>query len=193
MGALDGIFSFPARQRLAAVGHVVVGALAVFSNAAGKIAASLVTVDDSGNVTTPGAVTAGNADIREEGGAAAFGYGGLAAAHKAVRQFASGETSVASKNALSLVGDADEIDPTYAYLADGMQVYRGSAAGEPAEPSAVLQVGAGPGKYGGFLPPRVTSANRPASPATGLILYNTTAARLEMWDGAAWVGISTVP
>jgi hypothetical protein len=40
----------------------------------------------------------------------------------------------------------------------------------------------------GFLPPRMTTTQRNAitSPATGLIIYNTTTSALEMYDGAAW-------
>jgi len=39
----------------------------------------------------------------------------------------------------------------------------------------------------GFLPPRVTEANRPASPATGLIIYQTDGVQgLYFYDGAAW-------
>ncbi len=39
----------------------------------------------------------------------------------------------------------------------------------------------------GFLPPRVTQANRPASPATGLIIFQTDGdPGLYFYDGAAW-------
>jgi hypothetical protein len=39
----------------------------------------------------------------------------------------------------------------------------------------------------GFLPPRVTQANRPASPATGLIIFQTDGAPgLYFYDGATW-------
>ena len=58
MGLIPGVFGFPANPRVAEVGAVVVGALAQFVTKAGKIAASLVTVDGSGNVATPGTVTA---------------------------------------------------------------------------------------------------------------------------------------
>ena len=39
----------------------------------------------------------------------------------------------------------------------------------------------------GLLIPRMTTAQRPASPATSLIIYNTTLAWFEYWDGTAWV------
>ncbi len=40
----------------------------------------------------------------------------------------------------------------------------------------------------GFLPPRMTTTERDAiaSPATGLVIYNTTTNRLSTWDGGAW-------
>jgi hypothetical protein len=40
----------------------------------------------------------------------------------------------------------------------------------------------------GFLPPRMTTAQRDAiaSPATGLMIYNTTTAKINFYDGTAW-------
>jgi hypothetical protein len=40
----------------------------------------------------------------------------------------------------------------------------------------------------GFLPPRMTTAQRDAiaSPAAGLLIFNTTTTKLECWDGATW-------
>ncbi|MCZ7593708.1 MAG: hypothetical protein M5U16_01430 [Hyphomicrobium sp.] len=45
----------------------------------------------------------------------------------------------------------------------------------------------------GFLPPRMdtTQRNTIASPATGLMIYNTTNAGLEVYDGSAWRGVNT--
>lgn len=42
----------------------------------------------------------------------------------------------------------------------------------------------------GLLPPRMTEAQRGGInlPATGLVIYNLTSKRLEVWDGAAWSG-----
>lgn len=44
----------------------------------------------------------------------------------------------------------------------------------------------------GFLPPRMTTAQRDAipSPAEGLIVYNTTAHEPQVWTGAGWVGMA---
>lgn len=43
----------------------------------------------------------------------------------------------------------------------------------------------------GFLPPRMTEAQRDAiaSPAEGLVLYNTTAHAPQFWNGSAWIGM----
>ena len=51
--------------------------------------------------------------------------------------------------------------------------------------SAVLQVNS---TTKGFLPPRLTTAQRDliASPAAGLVIFNTTTTKLECYDGAAW-------
>lgn len=52
--------------------------------------------------------------------------------------------------------------------------------------SGLLQVNS---TTAGFLPPRMTTAQRDAiaSPATGLMVYNTTTDQWEGWNGAAWV------
>jgi len=46
----------------------------------------------------------------------------------------------------------------------------------------------------GFLPPRMTSTQRDAiaTPATGLVVYNTTDNRLSVYNGTAWVNLATV-
>ena len=45
----------------------------------------------------------------------------------------------------------------------------------------------------GFLPPRMTTTDRNAieSPATGLIIYNTTTNSLQLFAGSGWVALST--
>jgi len=52
-------------------------------------------------------------------------------------------------------------------------------------PSALFAMG---GTTKGFLPPRMTTTQRDAiaSPAAGLIIFNTTTTKLECYDGAAW-------
>jgi hypothetical protein len=46
----------------------------------------------------------------------------------------------------------------------------------------------------GFLPPRMTSTERNniATPATGLVVYNTTDNRLSVYNGTSWVNLATV-
>ena len=47
----------------------------------------------------------------------------------------------------------------------------------------------------GFLPPRMTATQRNAisSPATGLMLYDTTNDKVDVYNGSAWRGIVTAP
>ncbi|NJO48246.1 MAG: hypothetical protein HC840_00860 [Leptolyngbyaceae cyanobacterium RM2_2_4] len=46
----------------------------------------------------------------------------------------------------------------------------------------------------GFLPPRMTTTQRDAiaTPATGLLIYNTTASALEYYSGTAWLKVSDI-
>lgn len=59
------------------------------------------------------------------------------------------------------------------------------------EASAIGQLD---GTDGGFLIPRVTTAQRDAisDPATGLLVYNTTTNRFEHYDGSSWVATGGV-
>lgn len=45
----------------------------------------------------------------------------------------------------------------------------------------------------GLLPPRMTGAQRDAiaSPATGLVVYNTTTNKLNVYTGAAWQAVTS--
>jgi len=45
----------------------------------------------------------------------------------------------------------------------------------------------------GFLPPRMTTTQRDAitSPATGLVIYNTTTSQLNYYNGTAWTALSS--
>ena len=60
-----------------------------------------------------------------------------------------------------------------------------NATGAPADPSAALDIKS---TSAGFLPPRMTTAQRDAilSPAAGLMLYNTDKTCLQFYDGTAW-------
>lgn len=196
MAFLEGIWGFPTKGR-GDVGPAVVGRLLRFASKAGKIAASLVSVDESGNLSTPGVLLAGeSARMQTSGGAATFGHADAAVDFPAVRQYSNGETSVSSDQTLALVGDADNTDKAFIYVSsDVTQIYRGPNSGVSLETSAVLQVDGEGSKVGGFLPPRLDSTGRGAisSPATGLIIFNTTSGRLELYDGSAWVGLTTTP
>jgi hypothetical protein len=77
------------------------------------------------------------------------------------------------------------------YLCHAMLVAQGVAigTGNPVpNASAMLDVSA-TGK--GLLVPRMTTANRPAAPANGLLIFNTTINRFEMWDGTSWQPLTT--
>ena len=68
----------------------------------------------------------------------------------------------------------------------GQNGVRIAATTGAADPSAMLDVVA-TGK--GFLVPRMTQANRPTSPTTGLLIYQTDGtAGFYNWNGTAWVG-----
>jgi hypothetical protein len=45
----------------------------------------------------------------------------------------------------------------------------------------------------GFLPPRMTTVQRDliTTPATGLVLFNSTTNRIELYTGSAWVSLTT--
>jgi len=59
-------------------------------------------------------------------------------------------------------------------------------------PSAVLDV-TSVGNNSGFLPPRMTSAQKTAigSPAEGLMVYDTDLHKLAVWTGAAWETVTS--
>ena len=63
--------------------------------------------------------------------------------------------------------------------------------GSPADGSAMLEVSS---TTMGFLPPRMTSAQRNAisAPATGLMIYNTTIQCIEFYDGTGWVNLCNI-
>ena len=62
-------------------------------------------------------------------------------------------------------------------------------AGADAHASAQLEIRSA---TKGFLPPRMTTAQRDAipSPAEGLVIYNLTAHEPQFWNGAGWVGMA---
>lgn len=68
----------------------------------------------------------------------------------------------------------------------------GDTGAVSADVSAVLDL---QGTDAGFLPPRVTTAQRNAisAPATGLVVFNTDTERSEVYQGSAWVPFSYDP
>ena len=63
-----------------------------------------------------------------------------------------------------------------------------TTTGNPPDASAMLDVVA-TGK--GMLIPRMATGSRPASPATGLLIFNTTTNFFEYWNGSAWIPLAT--
>ena len=58
------------------------------------------------------------------------------------------------------------------------------------DPSAILELRTTPPLNMGFLVPRMTQANRPATPVLGLLIYQTDMnPGFYYWDGVAWVSI----
>lgn len=205
MGVLPGIFGFPGKPRVAEVGAVVVGALAQFVTRAGKIAASLVTVDSSGNVATPG-----RADIAQGAdGSARVSASGSGATHTVTFGHSSAAYPAVSQQQNGFVG-----------INGGMVAIGGGAAGRCATSGATaenrglrvsgpLDTSLGPAVSvalhvagGFFMLPQLSESDRdsllaalaaavPGGDFRGLQCFNTTADRAEMYDGAAWVGLTT--
>jgi hypothetical protein len=78
---------------------------------------------------------------------------------------------------------------TFLNFSDGTQgILIDSASGTSASASAILQANS---TTKGFLPPRMTTTQRDliATPAAGLMIYNTTTNRPNFYDGSAWVAL----
>lgn len=68
---------------------------------------------------------------------------------------------------------------------EGIRVDNAGNVGIGTTPTTTLDVGG----TGGFKLPVGTTAQRPASPATGTMRFNTTSSRVEVYDGAKWRAI----
>jgi hypothetical protein len=68
------------------------------------------------------------------------------------------------------------------FAQDGVAI---NETGDNPHPSAILDVAS---TNKGFMPPRMTSGERDAiaSPATGLVIYNTTTGCLNFYNGTEW-------
>lgn len=81
------------------------------------------------------------------------------------------------------------------YTAATVQAYLSSAGqfslGATANASAILQADS---TTQGFLPPRMTTTQKNAisSPATGLVVYDTTLNKLAVYTGAGWETVTSL-
>jgi len=197
MAILDGIFGFP-RKDAGEVGRAVAGRLLRFATNAGRVVSSLVSVDASGNLSTPGRTDAG---VTTDGAArtstsgtgsnqyAQFGHSG--AADPALWHKANGLVTL--KAVLALLASVDARIPFY-ITEDGARANGplGSNTGPAA--NVAFQVSGG-----FFFVPRLTESERDSlttssaldSDWAGVLCFNTDAGRLELWNGSAWVGVTT--
>jgi hypothetical protein len=205
MGVLAGIFGFP-RKDAGEIGRAIAGRLMRFASNSGRVVSSLISEDSYGNVSTPGQVLAASAAaIRgvvefDSSVRAFFGHVDLPSDWHAVAQKADGTSYFTGYKAAITADNAPAGDvPVSVDVQDGTAtISRSTALQSTPLACAVLEVqGAGAGGHptGGFMPPRLTTVQRDAipSPTAGLTIYNSTSARLELYDGAAWVGLTTTP
>ena len=172
--------------------------LARFLDKAGRITASLVALDVLGNLTTPGKIVAGIAKMGNAGtlsNEASFGHssttfgsfsGAPPHAYPALRQgpWGAGYTVLTGDAVGGISVVVDETGKMQFHVST-VTIARDIAAVASFPASAILQIH---GTDGGLLPPRLTTAERDAiaGPVAGLVIRNTTTARLEEYDGSAW-------
>ena len=72
-------------------------------------------------------------------------------------------------------------------IVDGYAAFRGSTT---VDGYAAFRSSVGFDSTGGIVLPKGGTAQRPASPETGTMRYNTTTGRLEYYNGTFWVGLS---
>lgn len=86
----------------------------------------------------------------------------------------------------TLTGNKIELDSFPNYHADALNI----GAATDAVTTAILELTS---TAKGFLPPRLTTTQRNAisSPATGLVVYNTSTNKLNVYTGSAWEAISS--
>lgn len=205
MALLDGILGWPTKPRVAAVGTAVVGRLARFIDRAGRVAASLVAVNENGDLDAPGHIrAAGVAVLRgvvefDSTVRAFFGHADIPSDWHAVAQAANGSTFVSGYRVSVGADDAGDV-PVVIDVAEGSALVKRTTSrfgGTPLACAVFEVVGddsAGQ-PTGGFMPARLTTTQRNniPSPQAGLLIYNTTAGRLEIYIGGVWLGLTTTP
>lgn len=207
MGGLATMFQGFARSSrvVEVVGAVVANSVAIFKDAAGRVISSLVTVDESGNVSTPGNLTAGAAKVTgESAGVAVFGFNGMAEVagpnSNGFRQASDGSVGISVPQDKVIAGIGKGATDTGFYAGqtpggalNGFVVFRGGQ-GATLDSSAILQVVWDDSGYvGGFLPPRMSTAQRDgiASPGDGLVIYNTQTHKLNVNENGTWRVVTT--
>lgn len=199
MAILEGIFGFAAKPR-GDMGAAIAGRLLRFATKAGRVVSSLISVDASGNLSTPGRVDAayssdGSARVSSTGtGVNHFAtFGHSAAATPALKQRVDGTTSLYGYAAI--LGAVAAKIPFYA-TDQGVRCQGPTGGNTGPDLNMALQVAGG----FFFLPRLDATARDTMTTATGLdsdfagvMCFNTTAGRVELWDGSAWVGLTTEP
>lgn len=176
--------------------------------AGGKLVSSLVAVDDDGNVSTPGTISAGGATISgiepvpnvEMVTIRPFSAPADPSTDQSVglyatwfRALAKGSVVIRYRKGFGLGFNLVGEDLITISAQDGRVQVGGTAALHDTDlTGATLQVA---GTAGGFLPPRLTTAQRDAiapgggAPLAGVMCWNTDNSRLEVYDGAGWVAV----
>jgi hypothetical protein len=98
-----------------------------------------------------------------------------------IQIFSSGNTSIGFANNATDLGFKLDVNGT-------ARIQEKLSVGTPTEVSAVLEVSS---NTQGFLPPRMTTIQRDAivSPATGLVLFNTTTDTLQVRASTGWINL----
>ena len=197
MAVLGGIFGFP-RKDAGEAGRAIAGRLLRFATNAGRVVSSLISVDASGNLSTPGrtdagTTTDGSARTSTSGsGANQYAqFGHSTAPSPALKQRADGLIAMQAVGAW--IASVDSRIPFYA-TEDGVRCQGPVGGNTGPAVNVALHVA------GGFLfIPRLDETTRDSmttetgldSDFAGIMCFNTTAGRLELWNGSAWVGFTT--
>lgn len=116
-------------------------------------------------------------------------------------RFSNSDLGVSSSDGQKIQGDSTGLiydvqsGDSHQYLVGGSEVSRVTTGGHvigstSLSASAALEVSS---TTRGFLPPRMTNAQRNSitSPAAGLLIYNTSSSEYQFYDGSAWASIGS--